>query len=232
MVLVIAVHLLILLLLLRITPPPPFRATPPKGVLLDLLPEKKASVDRSKAAKAKQENERRAARAKTPERPKPVVTVKPNAPSDAGGIWSKVIPITREDLAAADSAIRNSQGTRSAAAASEGSGEQSASVGTGPNGEPLYEADWYRRPTHAELSTYLPANAPRSGWGAIACQTAPGYRVENCSIIGQAPPGSGLGNAVLQAAWQFRVLPPRIGGRPMIGAWVRIRIDYTERGSG
>jgi len=40
---------------------------------------------------------------------------------------------------------------------------------------------------------------------------------------------SGIANAVLAAAWQFRVRPPQKGGMPMVGEWVRIRIDYDMR---
>jgi protein TonB len=103
--------------------------------------------------------------------------------------------------------------------------------GSGPNGEPLYAAQWYREPYDDELSGYL-STARGPGWGLIACKTVPNYRVEDCIIVGEYPPGSGIANSVHAAAWQFRVRPPRIGGRDRYGEWVRIRIDYGMRPDG
>jgi protein TonB len=97
--------------------------------------------------------------------------------------------------------------------------------GSGPNGEPLYAASWYREPYDDELRGYL-STASGPGWGLIACRTAPDYRVEDCVKVDEYPTGSNIARAVLAAAWQFRVRPPRIGGQPKIGEWVRIRIDY------
>jgi protein TonB len=76
----------------------------------------------------------------------------------------------------------------------------------------------------------LPAENCSDGWGLIACKTIPGNRVDDCVELGQSPAGSHLASAVRQAAWQFRVRPPRKGGKPMIGEWVRIRIDYERIG--
>ena len=84
-----------------------------------------------------------------------------------------------------------------------------------------------REPTNTELRGYLPQNAP-DGYGLIACKTAPQNRVEDCVELENHPRGSRLASAVRQAAWQFRVKPPRKNGRPLIGEWVRIRIDYTR----
>jgi protein TonB len=109
-------------------------------------------------------------------------------------------------------------------------GAGTAVVGTAPGGQPLYAAQWHKRPTSAELSTYLPARM-QNGWGMVACRTVEDYRVEDCREVGQSPPGSGLSRAVRLAAWQFRVRPPRIGGKPMIGEWVRIRIEWSESGA-
>lgn len=99
--------------------------------------------------------------------------------------------------------------------------------GEGPGGQRLYDAEWFREPTHAELAFYLPAKQ-QEGWGLIACQTIPRNRVDNCRALGESPPGSGLARALREAAWQFQVLPPRIGGKPVIGAWVRIRFDLVK----
>lgn len=98
-------------------------------------------------------------------------------------------------------------------------------VGTAPNGQPLYAASWYREPRQDMLRAYL-STARGPGWGLIACRTAPDYRVEDCVGLEEYPYGSQIMRSVLAAAWEFRVRPPRLGGEPQVGAWVRIRIDY------
>ncbi len=98
-------------------------------------------------------------------------------------------------------------------------------VGTAPNGEPLYAAAWYREPRPDQLRAYL-STARGPGWGLIACRTAPDYRVEDCVGLDEYPYGSQINRAVLAAAWEFKVRPPRLGGRSLVGSWVRIRIDY------
>lgn len=96
--------------------------------------------------------------------------------------------------------------------------------GSGPNGERLYAASWYREPYDSELRGYLSTAQP--GWALIACQTVEDYRVDNCVAVDEWPNGSLLARAVLAAAWQFKVRPPRVGGQVKVGEWVRIRIDY------
>lgn len=88
--------------------------------------------------------------------------------------------------------------------------------GSGPNGEPLYAASWYREPYDDELRGYL-STASGPGWGLIACRTVPDYRVEDCFAIDEYPNGSNIARAVLAAAWQFRVRPPRLGGQVKVG---------------
>ena len=101
-------------------------------------------------------------------------------------------------------------------------------VGSAPNGQPMYAAAWYREPYDSELAGYL-STADGPGWALIACRTAPDYRVEDCVGLGEYPQGSRIERAVLAAAWQFKVRPPRVGGVSKIGEWVRIRIEYGLR---
>jgi len=146
-----------------------------------------------------------------------------------------MIILTPRDLATADIKNLGSKGVPSPAQDSgndaqlaDGPGD-SERVGTAPNGQPLYAAEWYREPTNQELSTYLPPRMPDGGgWGLVACKTIARYHVDDCVELGNSPPGSHLASAVRQAAWQFLVRPPRKGGREMVGEWVRIRIDYLQ----
>ena len=98
-------------------------------------------------------------------------------------------------------------------------------VGTAPNGEPLYAAAWYREPEAAMMRAYL-STATGPGWGLIACRTVANYRVEDCVGLEEYPRGSQIMRAALAAAWEFRVRPARLGGKPQVGSWVRIRIEY------
>jgi len=101
-------------------------------------------------------------------------------------------------------------------------------VGTAPNGQPMYAAAWYREPTDQELRGYL-STAEGPAWGLITCKTVADYRVEDCVGLDEYPEGSHMLRAVLAAAWQFRVRPPRVGGVTQVGDWVRIRIEYEVR---
>ncbi|ANY18558.1 hypothetical protein A6F68_00022 [Tsuneonella dongtanensis] len=100
-------------------------------------------------------------------------------------------------------------------------------VGTASNGEPLYAARWYREPYPEELRGYL-STAGGPGWALINCRTVPDFRVEDCELVDEWPSGSQMGRAVLAASWQFRVRPAQVGGRVLVGSWVRIRISYER----
>nr|WP_166174911.1 hypothetical protein [Altererythrobacter segetis] len=101
-------------------------------------------------------------------------------------------------------------------------------VGTAPNGQPMYAAAWYREPTDQELRGYL-STAEGPAWGLITCKTVADYRVEDCIGLDEYPEGSHMLRAVLAAAWQFRVRPPRVNGVSQVGDWVRIRIEYEVK---
>lgn len=180
-------------------------------------------------------NQPDAAPAPTPEQkaerkraaPKPVPPRPPTPAPDATpatGPIPGLIDISHEDFARADiSKIKGTADVEQASTAGD-----SVAVGAAPNGQPLYGAQWYREPTDSQMAFYMPKGL-RSGSALIACRTAPDFRVEDCVILEDSPPGSGLARGVRSAAWQFRVRPPRKGGKSLIGAWVQIRFDLIDR---
>lgn len=205
--LALAANLLVLLVLLGLGATQNLPRKPGDALIVDLIPSPEDSAPpQGKTAELSEKA-----------RP-PVPPVKPHPvkrPLD-------MLVMTKEEFAAAD--IRNLSRAADSSGRADGDSEE---VGRGPNGEVLYAAEWFRRPTDAELGGYLPRNATE-GWGLVACRTIPGHRVEDCVELENYPAGSRLASAVRQAAWQFRVRPPRKNGRELVGAWVRIRIEYLH----
>jgi protein TonB len=229
--LAIGVELLVVLALLGLGVERPVPMAKNGTLRVDLIPNAEEDVTQTRRQRP------RSAKRATPVTPPRFVPPPPRIklPTPPADHSLPMIILTQKDLETADIKNLGSKGVPSPAQDSgsdaqlaDGAGD-TARVGTGPNGQPLYAAEWYREPTDRELSGYLPPRMPDGGgWGLVACRTAARYHVEDCVELGNSPPGSHLASAVRQAAWQFLVRPPRKGGRDMVGEWVRIRIDYLQ----
>jgi protein TonB len=227
-IITLIVHLLLLLLLITLSPPRTF--IPMGGGHLISI---SVSSDQNEASKAKSQSKAKAATkqskttaaaaASKPVPPPPVPN--PNSPE------VQVLKLTHDEMVGLDATLRthtNNSGQQSADASSAGdSSGDTDKAGTGAHGEQLYAAEWYRKPTDAELGTYMPVN--KIGWGDVACRTAPRFHVEDCYELDESPHGSQISRGVREAAWQFLVRPPRVGGRTMVGEWVRIRITLYDK---
>lgn len=214
--LALVVNVLLLLILLTLGVIPLKLPKAERGLVVDLLPSPEPSPSRSSSTAAK----------KAEVTPRPVEVKQAQRAPDTPKMPTRN-PITLIEMSAADFAASD---IGKLPKAGNGSGaSDSKVVGRGPNGELLYAAEWAREPTDAELGGYLPKNAP-DGYGLIACRTIPQNRVDDCIELENSPPGSHLASAVRQAAWQFRVRPPRKNGKELVGTWVQIRIDYYRSG--
>ena len=214
--LALAINLGLLLLLIElgvVTAPPQQRSS---TLTVDLMPESRsASADQT----TKNAVERRASKP-VPKPPPIVIPSRPTIAPPPKPSTKPWIEMSKDEFAAADI-------SKIPASGAGGAGDSEV-VGHGPNGEALYAAQWAREPTDAEISGYWPRNT--AGWGLVACRTIPNDRVDDCVELDQSPAGSHLAAAVRQAAWQFRVRPPRKGGRALVGAWVRILIEIESSG--
>jgi protein TonB len=224
-VLALAIVALLVFMLIELGALPALLPPPPRNpISFDLLPGSPITATHARA-KARRASARRA----PPSRGVPHHAAPTHIPPPPFS-WN-MVTLTPEEYAASDIAKLPSHHDEAAhgdqATAEAGSGADSgAGPGDGPGGERLYDAEWYVRPTHAQLAYYMPSGPPRAGWGMIACRMIAGYRVEDCREIGESP-GSGFARTLREAAWQFRVVPTRIGNRQLVGTWVRIRFDFT-----
>ncbi len=213
--LVVLLHILLVAVFVLLSPAR--KLLPPEPKIFELLPPSlqpapKPAPKPSAKAKAK-------AKAKAPaaaQAPKPVTEPQPK-------LFDKLL-LDGFDLAK----LPKGRPDTAVAAAETGDSASAYGPGEGPGGVRLYNAEWQREPTQAELAYYLPRGVPKGSWALIACRTIPRFQVEDCVQLGESPVGSGLARAMINAAWQFRVKPPRLNSQPQVGEWVKIRFDFSK----
>ncbi|WP_146168780.1 hypothetical protein [Sphingomonas aurantiaca] len=239
-ILTVIAHVLILLLVLRLGPSLP---TSPNGqrnpTTFQMLPDRGApSPEQSSPAAAEAKPASRGQREKPPTPPRVSPPIKSVPASPPGKLTLGIDLLGGDELFKAADVAKLARHPEDRLAKVEDEKPlkpktKSAAVygpGSGPDGGPIYEmVAWYREPTDAEMDGYL-SHQPAGSWGIIACKTAPDYRVENCRTVSESPVGSGIARAMRQAAWQFRILPPKEDGKPLIGVWMQVRMTYTRNG--
>jgi hypothetical protein len=228
--LAIVVNLLLALLFLTMSSYAPFSRMAPTGLSVFNVSGSRPAPEatKKKAVRRPRHTKRSATTPKTATPPPP----KPPAPDASAPTPFKMIIVSKEVFAASDIGKLPMHEAEAASGGGHGDAAKSASTygpGEGPGGSTLYAADWYRKPRHSELAYYMPEYIRPGSWAEIACQTVEHYGVENCRTLGESPRGSGLANALRRAAWQFKVIPPRKDGKPMLHAWVRIHFDFTDK---
>ncbi len=219
LLLIVLIHLALVLALLFARSARQAVEPPPTVVRLIALPAPAAPKPRAKATP------RRAASPNLIKAPKPIVDVPPQR--DAKAALFKTEMFDAIDI----SKLPSHKGV-AVADGSAGSGTGDADglgpgIGSGPHGEALYAAAWYREPRDAEIQPYLPHHLPPVATADIMCRTIAGFGVEDCQEIGETPSGTGLSRAIRQAGWQFKVKPVRLGQKFEVGTWVRIRYTIT-----
>ena len=161
--------------------------------------------------------------------PAPAPPLLPDMPAPA--IITPVISLPTVTLAEAGPASSTGRSAQEGSGDGLASGGQGAGGGgmgwtPGSRGMPLANAQWFREPTADEPRRYLLSSSAGRGWGLIACRTIEKHRVTDCETLGEFPQGSGYAKAARDAAYQYRVKAPQVDGKPQLGAWVSIRINY------
>ena len=229
--LALGIELLLALLLFYLAPPLPSRKEERRTTVFGIEAPKSAdSPDRKPADKqAKPAARAQRAQAQPRTQPPPPVPLPIETPVPAGP--PSFLKLSRNDYQQGDIAKVPSHGpVRSESnevAENVAHDDDSPILGTGPNGEPYYGAEWYRKPTAAMFAPYLPRGWAKNGTGKVLCRMDASYRLEDCRILDESPKGSGYGYATLQAAWQFRMIPPRRGGKVVPNARILIDVTYS-----
>ncbi|MBN8810229.1 MULTISPECIES: energy transducer TonB [unclassified Sphingomonas] len=96
----------------------------------------------------------------------------------------------------------------------------------------LFPASWAEMPSQRLLGKHNPPR-PRyegvSGGALLACHVLPSRRLADCEVLRETPEGYGFGKAAREAATDFRVNPPMLGGQVVARGRVAIPVAFRNR---
>jgi TonB family protein len=96
-----------------------------------------------------------------------------------------------------------------------------------PSGPVITNPDWVRKPTGNDLDNFYPTRSRHGGRAAIECTVTVRGTLDHCKVVGETPPGEGLGEAALALAPMFMMRPQTVDGAPVGGATVTVPVNFT-----
>ena len=89
--------------------------------------------------------------------------------------------------------------------------------------------DWVRQPTPEELSAAFPMEATAAaGHAIVGCRVAVNQTLTDCSVLQEAPPAQGFGQAALGLTTVIRLTPKTYDDEPVAGQEVRIPFAFVR----
>ena len=87
---------------------------------------------------------------------------------------------------------------------------------------------WTARPTSHDIYPPAALRESREGSASMRCVITSSGGVTNCNLVAEDPPGLGVGNALLNAAPQFRLNPTMRDGASAVGAGVNVSFQFVR----
>ena len=224
MALALAINLLVLLALLGISGIRPVPMKDDGGTLVFDVPRQDEAAAPTKPAEQQRKKRRRPRNARSCRRPTSSCRFLRPSPRPTGEL--ELVELTKQELSKTDEAMARQGG---AGGARHGPRRGFRGGRQGTEGRDALRGRMAARADRAGDQPLYARQRP-AGFGDDRLQDLSAISGRRLLRMGSVPASARLDRELMEAAWQFKVRPPRKNGQAMIGEWVRIRFDYGVRG--